>query len=68
MDVAQTAVLTGGVDPGEVGVLAVDGRGEQLGVEGGELGRAVAERNDLSWTDEREVCAVREGRRREEWR
>ncbi len=48
----QAALLSRGVDPGEVGVVRVGARGDQLGVDLGEIGRPLAEADDLGGTDE----------------
>ena len=60
VDVAQAALVTRGLDPGQVAELAVDGNAEHLGVLAREIRVAVAERGDFRRADEGEIERVEE--------
>jgi len=47
VELADTAVLSLGASPGEVGVVGVGGDSQHLGVDGGELGALLTEGDDL---------------------
>jgi len=57
---AQTALLPGRVDPGQMGELAVGGASDHLAVDLAELGGALREGNDLGGAHEGEVQRVEE--------
>ena len=59
-DVAQAALVAGGLDPGEVAELAVHRNAEHFGVLAGEICIAVAECSDLRGAHEGEVERVEE--------
>ena len=59
-DVAQATVLTVGLNPGQVGELAVHGHAQHFAVAAGELAVAVGEGGDLRRADEGEVEGVEE--------
>ena len=59
-DIAHATLVTRGLDPGQVAVLAVDGDRENFGVLAGEISDAIAEGRDLCRTNEGEVQGVEE--------
>ena len=60
VELAQTALLPGGVHPGKVGEVGVHGAGQHLRSDLLELRHAVIEGEDLRGTDEGEVQRVEE--------
>lgn len=60
LHVAQTSLLAGSLDPGEMGLDRVSRAGNDLGVQLGELLSSVAEGNDLSGAEGAEVLGIEE--------
>ena len=60
VDVTDTTLVAGGLNPGQVAVLAVDGNAEDFAVLAGEVGVAIAESRDLSRADEGEIQGIEE--------
>ena len=60
VDVAETTLVAGCLNPGEVAELAVHGNAEDFGVLAGEIGVAIAECRDLRGAHEGEVERVEE--------
>ena len=59
-DIAKSALIARGLNPGQVAELAVNGNAENLGVLAGKICVAVAERSDLRGSHEGEVEGVEE--------
>ena len=60
VDVAQTALIAGSLNPGQMAELAVNGNAEDFGVLAGEICVAVAEGRDFCGADEGEIQGIEE--------